>query len=232
MKKLLTNTFLYLFLFFIFLYKDLFYLVPLYILKIDYTNLTYHQQLLLNLFSSIILVIIIYLIYRKYLKEKLIDYKKNFKDYFEFGFKWWFIGLVMMLSTNVLIAMFSPISTPTNEILVQKMLREAPLITFISSSLIAPFLEEMLFRKSFSDILNNKFYSIFFSGIVFGLMHIVFSVTSFWDFLYVVPYGALGSAFAYILHKTDNIYISITFHLIHNGILTLFSILMTVILSW
>ena len=45
------------------------------------------------------------------------------------------------------------------------------------------------------------------------------------DFLYIIPYGALGAAFAYINVKTDNVYSSILVHFVHNSILTIFSII-------
>ena len=50
-------------------------------------------------------------------------------------------------------------------------------------------------------------------------------MTSAWDLLYILPYGALGGAFAYILTKKNNILIPITFHMLHNGIITIISII-------
>ncbi len=213
------------FLFILFLYKDLCFLIPLALLKIDYDKLSYKTQLLLSLASSIVLILILVLIYHKYLKEKLIDYKKNFKNYFDLGMKYWFLGLIGMCFFNVTIAIFSPIKEANNEVLVQQMLNQAPLLSFISATFLAPFQEEMLFRKCLGDIFKNKTLKIIMCGLIFGLLHVVFSLKTPWDLLYVIPYGLLGASFAIMITKKDNIFIPITFHMLHNGLLTLLSIL-------
>lgn len=225
----LKKIFLFIILFLIFLYKDIVLIIPIKLFNINYDKLSYNSQMLLELISSLFIVIIIIIIYRKYLKEKLIDYKKNFNNYFDFGLKYWFIGLIGMSVTNLLIAQFSPVHEANNEALVQEMLKNAPLLSFISASIIAPFLEEMLFRKSLGDIFSNKKLMVIMSGLIFGLLHVVFSIKTQWDLLYVIPYGFLGGSFAYILAKKDNIYIPITFHILHNGILTLLSIILSVL---
>ena len=139
--------------------------------------------------------------------------------------KAWFIGLSLMCASNLLISLLTPVHEANNEVLVQEMLNQAPILSFISATFIAPFLEEMLFRKSLGDIFSNKKLMIFGSGLVFGLLHVVFSIQTPWDLLYVIPYGALGSSFAYLIYKKDNVFIPITFHMLHNGILTLVSII-------
>ncbi len=219
--------FLFIGLFLLFLFNDLFYLIPLSILKIDYNSLSYNTESILSLVGSICTALIIFIIYRKYLKSKIIDYKANFKKYMDIGFKYWMIGLVSMFVSNILISLFSPVHEANNEALVQEMLKQAPFITFISAALVAPFLEEMLFRKSFGDIFKNKKIMVIASGILFGLLHVVFSMETSWDLLYVIPYGMLGYGFACSLEKTDNVYVPMTFHIIHNTILTLASIIMT-----
>lgn len=200
-------------------------MIPLAFMNIDYNNLNVNTQMLLNLTTSLLIVITIFIVYRKYLIEKFIDFKKNLPEYFDTGFKIWFIGLIGMCAANILIATLSPVKEATNETLVQEMLKQTPLLSFISAAFIAPFLEEMLFRKSFGDIFKNKKIMFVASGILFGVLHVIFSYNVIWDFLYIIPYGFLGGAFAYQLYKTDNIYIPISFHIIHNGILTLISIL-------
>lgn len=130
-----------------------------------------------------------------------------------------------MAATNLLIALFSPVQEANNEVLVQEMLNLAPILSFISASILAPFIEEMLFRKSLGDIFKNKKIMVIMSGLIFGLLHVIFSIQTPWDLLYTIPYGLLGASFAFMLYKEDNIFIPITFHMLHNGILTLISII-------
>lgn len=225
MKEKIKKITIFLCLFLIFLNSSLFYQIPLKLLNINYYSLNINIEVLLSIIASIIVSIIMIIIYRKDLKIMLNDYKKNYKNYLDLGLKCWFIGLIIMCFSNVLIGILTPVKEANNEVLVQSMLKSSPLLSFISATFCAPFLEEMLFRKSLGDIFDNKYIKIFICGLVFGLLHVVFSMTSLYDLLYIIPYGALGSAFAYILTKKNNIFIPITFHMFHNGFLTLVSII-------
>ena len=229
MLERIKKIFLFISLFLLFLLSDLIYLVPFKLLNINYDKLNYNLQVLCSLTASLIVSLIIVLVYKKYLKKCFKDYTKNFSKYFDIGMKSWFVGLALMCFFNVLISLLTPVHDANNEVLVQNMLKEAPLLSFISASLIAPFEEEMLFRKSFGDIFKNKYVMILASGFLFGFLHVIFSLKTPWDLLYIIPYGSLGGAFAYSLRKTNNIFLPITFHMLHNGILTLTSIFLTVI---
>ena len=216
---------LFIVLYLLFMFSSLFYLIPLELLNIDYDTLSITNQTLLSLFSSLVMIIILIIIYRKSLKKDFKDFKTNYKEYLDLGLKCWIMGLVIMCACNLLIGLLTPVKEANNEVLVQEMLKTTPLLSFISATFFAPFVEEMLFRKSLGDIYENNYIKIFMCALVFGSLHVIFSMTSAWDLLYIFPYGALGGAFAYILTKKNNILIPITFHMLHNGIITIISII-------
>ena len=72
---------------------------------------------------------------------------------------------------------------------------------------------------------TNKYLFIILSGLVFGSMHVIGNITSPLDWLYVIPYGSLGAAFAIMYQKTDTVYTSTAMHIFHNTALILLSIL-------
>ena len=51
------------------------------------------------------------------------------------------------------------------------------------------------------------------------------NITSLFDLLYVLPYGSLGCAFAASYYDTDTIFTPIIFHMIHNIVLVILSII-------
>ena len=71
-----------------------------------------------------------------------------------------------------------------------------PVIAFFLTSVCAPFIEEIVFRKAFKDAISSKWLFILTSGIVFGALHVIGAIESPYDFLYIIPYSALGIAFA------------------------------------
>ena len=209
--------------FFLYFINDLIYLIPIILLKIDFNSLNQTIQMLLMVVSDLIISVILFLIYKKYLIEKFKDFKNNFNQYLEIGLKGWLIGLGIMWLGNFLLAEFSPVKEALNENQVQLLIKTSPILAMMLTTIFAPINEEIIFRKSIQDFIKNKWIYIIVSGLIFGYLH-VSGGNNIYDFLYIIPYGALGSAFAYILSKTDNIYTTILMHMIHNGILTLISI--------
>ena len=210
--------------FLLFYLSSLIYLIPLGIFKISYNSLTIFEQSVLMLCSNLFVATILYVIYSDYLEEKFKDFKKNFGKYTDIAIKSWVIGLIIMFVCNALIVKFSPSKEAINEQNVQQIIQNTPLMAFIMTSIFAPFNEEMIFRKALKDTTNDNMIYILLSALIFGYLHVTNS-NSLYDFLYIIPYGALGAAFAYISVKTDNVYSSILVHFVHNSILTIFSII-------
>lgn len=210
--------------FLFFFFGSIFQLIPIWLFDLDIKNLTSSQDVYLTLFSDSIILIVILFLYRKVLKEQFIDFKKHLYEYLDTGFKYWLIGLIVMVISNLLIMGLSPNSIATNEKQVQTLIDGAPFVSLICIGLIAPIIEEFTFRKAFYDAFPKKWLFILSSGIVFGGLHVVLSLNSLWDLLYLIPYCSLGISFAFIISKTKNIFPSILVHCFHNTCLTLLSI--------
>lgn len=175
-------------------------------------------------YQVIIIVGIICLFYKTY-KKHFINFKNNFKSYISKYIKYWFITLGLMMASNIIIQMIAS-GIAQNEQAVREMLHLEPLYTFIASVIIAPFLEESIFRLSIRKIIpNNKWLFILISGISFGLLHVIGDITVWTDWLFIVPYSIPGLVFAYTLVESDNIFVPISLHTIHNGILVTIQLL-------
>lgn len=200
-------------------------LIPIYLFKLDIKNLSGNIKVGLNMFSNIILLIILIIIYRKELYNEWKKFKTNLYANIDFGFKYWFIGLIVMFISNIFINIVLKNGQAANEQAVQEMISYAPLLMVINAGIIAPIIEEITFRKAFKNMIKNKWAFILTSGVIFGALHVVTSITSIIDLLYIIPYSSLGIAFAYMYYKTDTVYTSISMHMIHNTLLTIISII-------
>ena len=191
--------------------------VAVYLLKkigIDFKSLNINIQVLIAILIHLTYMIILFIIYRKSLIDDFKDYKKNFKEYFSFGLKAWLIGLLVMVLSNMIIYNIYT-NNSTNENVIQSALQKLPLYMFFSTVIYAPFTEELIFRKSIKDFINNDFIYILISGVFFGSIHLL-NYQDVRELLYIIPYSAMGVSFAYIYSKKKNIFISMTFHMIHN----------------
>lgn len=171
-------------------------------------------------------MLILFLIYHKDIISDFKEYKSNFKKYFVFGLKCWAIGLTLMGASNIVLGVVLPSSGPENEAILQEAMKSYPLYIFFSSVIYAPFVEELVFRKSVRKIFDNKLVYIIVSGLAFGFAHTIAGLSNPYEIFYIIPYGLMGCVFAYIYAKTDNILISMNFHLIHNFIAVVMSLLM------
>lgn len=199
--------------------------IPIKLFNIDIKTMSNTMAVVLSAFSSLITLLIFFLIYRKEIKKDFKDFIKNKNNYMETGIRCWMIGLAIMFFTNIILNFIFKAGGANNEKTVQTMISSFPLLMLIDAGIIAPFNEEIVFRKTLKDIFKNKWIFIILSFILFGGAHVISSSETLIDYLYIIPYGALGASFAYAYYKTDNIFTSISLHMIHNTILILLSML-------
>ena len=185
----------------------------------DMPDVFYYLAMSLKYF----LIIIFYLFYYKnYLKEKWKDFRLNFKKYSKIAFNDWIIGFIIMYVSNIFIMRIIE-TTGQNEEAIQKLISATPIFAILLTTLFAPIIEEMIFRKNLQDCFKNKKIFMILSRLIFGFIHVM-GTSNYLEYLLIIPYGALGVSFAHTLNETDNIYPSIMMHAIHNGFLTLLSI--------
>lgn len=186
---------------------------------VDPNSLSIGVKVFYLLSYQLLMIALVMLLFHKKIEKDWADLKKNHKDYYGTYFKYWLGALAIMMFSNLIISLLASGGIPQNEEIIRDNFSISPLYVYVSAVLFAPLLEELIFRQGIRNIIPNKWLFILVSGLVFGGLHVVTNVTSAMDLLYLIPYCAPGFAFAYMLAKTDNIFVSIGFHLMHNGIL-------------
>ena len=131
-----------------------------------------------------------------------------------------------MISSNIILNLFLKAGGANNEQAVQSLISGAPWLMLILTGVIAPFNEEFVFRKALKDPIKSKWLFVITSALLFGGAHVISSATTFLDYMYIIPYGALGGAFALAYYDTDTIFSSIFMHMVHNTVLTIISVLL------
>lgn len=167
--------------------------------------------------GDIFTLFIVFFSYKDMLIDKFKEYfskVSNFSD----SLKYWGIGLSIMLVSNLIINILILKNTgSTNESIVRDSLKIYPLIGFICIAVVAPFIEEMIFRFGLRKVTGKKYFPLI-SGLVFGFIHTIAGLENgnLVELIYIIPYGGLGYTFALSYNKTDNIFSSIMCHVIHN----------------
>lgn len=211
--------------FILFYFSSYIQLIPILLFNMDIASISGAQNVMLSAFSNIVLLLILLLIFRKDIKKEWKIFKDNFLENMDIGIKYWLIGLGIMMVSNIFINVFLQLGQAANEQAVQGMITSLPWLMLINAGFIAPCTEEIVFRKGFKKAFPNKYAFIILSALVFGSLHVITSMTSPIELLYIIPYGALGAAFACMYQKTNTIFTSISMHMFHNTALILLSIL-------
>lgn len=178
------------------------------------------SQIKMILFGDLFIVIIFFLMFKNELINDFKDFKKNYKKYLKFGIKCWLIGLLIMILSNYIInfIIYNGKEIAGNEEAVRKILLTSPVIGIITSAFLAPISEEITFRLAFKKVFNNMIPFALISTLVFAGLHVLTDFSNILDLFYIVPYGALGFAFAIAYYKTNNIFTTISLHMMHNFI--------------
>ena len=174
------------------------------------------QSIILMTFSNTCLLIVYLLFYFKSIKKDLKTFLANPMINLNTALKYWLIGLGIMFVSNIIINIFNG-QIAGNEQSVREMIKVMPWLLLVNAGLIAPFNEEIIFRRSLGDIFKNKWIFVFASFLLFGLAHVVGNINSILDYLYIIPYGALGGVFALAYRDTDSIITSMIMHMFHNS---------------
>ena len=193
--------------------------IILYILGIDPSTLNDTVKYSIVFVNDLLLIGLLILIYYKTVNE---DFKKyfnhNFKNNFKQSIVYWLIGFGAMIFSNYIIAIVMNGQLTENEESVRSMIDMAPLYMGFQLVIYAPFVEEIIFRKSIRDFVSNKWVYAILSGFIFGGLHVLTSITDITSLLYLIPYCSLGFVFALLYTKSNNIFSSIMVHAIHNSL--------------
>ena len=188
------------------------------ILNIEPSKISDNKYIIYLTCANLILLCIFIFIYRKILVNDVKSFFKNFGENMETSFKYWIIGFIIMIISNLIITYVLNKSIAGNEEQVREYIKIMPLLMTFNSVIYAPITEELTFRRSIKDAIKNKWVYILTSGLIFGILHIISYIKSPIDLIYLIPYGSLGIAFSMLYHKTNNIFSTITMHAIHNSI--------------
>ncbi|MBR3523324.1 MAG: CPBP family intramembrane metalloprotease [Bacilli bacterium] len=219
---------------FLYLFYTDFLLIPLYLIGIDINSWATIYKVIFLLVAESLFVFTIFMIYKKDMLTDWDDFKKNWKKYLDEYFKYWLIMLALMYASNFLILIIQKLAhhkeaIAGNEEAVRKILSNFPIYMIFTAVVIGPLEEEIVFRKTCKKIFSDRWVFIIFSGLFFGLMHVVLSMKEPFDLLYIISYSIPGWMFAYIYDKSKNIFVSTTLHTIHNGILIFLQLLLAII---
>lgn len=184
-----------------------------------------YVNLILNLTVDVICLSLIFIIYHDFIKKSFIQLKLNWKNYLRFNLTFGLlIYFLMNLCVGIIISALlgGKDVNPGNQDTVEALLQLHPLFMILSSTIVAPFIEEFIFRGCVFTPLykNHKILAFVISASVFGFMHTLPYMSSnfYREAVLSLSYISSGLYFCLIYAKHKNIFSSVMMHGIVNSI--------------
>lgn len=175
----------------------------------------------INIIYYILLIIFYLLLFKKDLINDYKEFKKQKKKNIKVVLKnILFLFFILILSSIFIKLIFNNITDSNSEFLVSALTTNNFYFLFITI-VMSPFIEEIVFRKTFKDVISNPWIFIIISSLVFGFYHEGYYLSSANDIIFIVKYFLVGICFSYFYHKTDNFFTPYLTHLIYNAIMAI-----------
>lgn len=179
-------------------------------------RLTSLNKIEAGIYGNIVAFIIGFFVILFILKSEMKENLRNTTDSKQVAL-WSFLGVVMAyiaqaIAVSIEVKVFGIKTASENTALLMEITREIPLFIVVTT-LIAPVLEEIIFRKIIFGSLykrTNFFIAGTLSALIFGFIH--------GEPKHILIYASMGFVFAYLYVKTNRIIVPIIVHMALNTI--------------
>lgn len=133
------------------------------------------------------------------------------------------VGIVLNIALSMLISTLTNTTGSNNQQSIQEASNVIPLMTIVSSCIVAPIVEECVFRSGLFTFLRRKLNFVFaaiISSAFFASIHFVDALFTgnFNDLSYLIVYTGIGIVLAYAYEKSDSIMVSGSVHFLNNAL--------------
>lgn len=167
----------------------------------------------------IIFVGVMLLLYKEaFAKKEKLD-KDKFLNYF---FKFVAISYIVQTIAQALVSRTFGVQTSINQTLFTTLLDQSPILMGVSTAILGPTIEELIFRYSIFRCIKNKKVALVVSSLCFGLLHISLNPA---DLFFIPVYCGMGYLMGKIYLETDDLRYSTIIHILNNSFEVLISLL-------
>lgn len=197
----------------VFLYFLWPYFTSLFTKILDLNNTT---TMYIKFVMNFVLLFMIVLFYKKSLKKDWGNFfelwkKNNKKIIISF-----LIGLSLFLISKVAIITSFPNTNFDDMTDFADSFSGLPILLIASTLLYYPIIEEIIFKRTFKDLINNKWFFIIVTGLLNASLQVILLANSPLQMVTILPNFAFYASLSYIYYETDNLLIPISLRVFYN----------------
>lgn len=180
----------------------------------------------LNVIIDVALAVIVILIFKDQLKAQWHDLKNDLGIHLLYGCVFGpIIVYVGSMIGGLITILLGSNDVSQNQSLIESIFHVQPLLMFILNVLLAPLIEEVIYRGIIFSWLYefNAMLARILSGFIFGFSHVMIAVMNgqINEMVQIFPYFFIGILLSYLYEKRNNIYVPMMTHGIYNFIATM-----------
>ncbi|XMB66399.1 type II CAAX endopeptidase family protein [Mycoplasmatota bacterium zrk1] len=179
-------------------------------------------EILSNISAYLIIAISFLIMLKETLQQEVKFFKKRIIKNLLYIVIFFMIITLTFYFLIYIMNLFFDIDTSINQKGLIELYNEGPIIFTITTIILVPFIEEVVFRGVMYNLFYqnfNKLIGIVLSSLIFGLLHVVSG-----DLIYLPIYSILGAVLLLSYIKSNNLLVPILVHSLYN----LFSILIMI----
>lgn len=179
----------------------------------------------LTLVADFILMIVIISIYFDGLRNDFKNLRNDFKKLILKGGKIFLVGFLLYTLVSSIFVILVPNAVNDNANSLLNVFDKSPVFLFIITMFYYPIIEELVFKKTFKDVLKNKWFFIITTAIINASFEVVLSYQNIYNLVNIIPTAVFYGMLSYIYYETDNIFVSMGYRMIYNLIPFLLALL-------
>ena len=174
----------------------------------------------LNLVFGAMMLILLVLLLRGFLKDNWKDFMQNKKAIILKGVMTFVLVYLANYIGTIIVMVMGGASNSANQAGIEQILSRVPVPMIIYAVLIGPVVEELMFRGVIFTTLRRKHRTLAYvvTALAFGLAHVYASILSgnVSEIVQIFPYFFAGLVFCYGYESSNNIFASIIGHMGNN----------------
>lgn len=165
-------------------------------------------DLTITLYADSIFMLIIVFVYQNNIKKDLKDLKKNnsWKKLLKTIFIWVIIIFVFMMTFGSIAELFFPglgkSNLDNNTQKIVDLYNISSFYTIFKTMIFGVIAEELLFKESVRNVINNKWLFIFISAIIYTIMNFIYTDLSSFSLKFLLIYIVLINFIPFLLFST------------------------------
>lgn len=173
-------------------------------------------SLIIKFLANFALLFIVAFIYRESIKNNVKSFKKDWKKNFKKIVLTFVFACVIFYALKMLIVLLFPDVVFEDATSLAKEFSKFPALLIISTLFYYPVIEELVFKRTFKELINIKWFFIIATALLNASFQVLLTASNSLSLVTILPNFMFYATLSYIYYETDNLLIAISVRVFYN----------------